>query len=267
MCLVFLFVCFGLDLVLGVFVFWGFFWVLFWGGLGGFFFHFYTDAKALTLVGAEVYSTTSNREKSIYLCRHVYSSSQNVWLGAGTNRVPKVPFHHRATNWCLILSPASSTQTERIQHRSIPSVKYWWWVSLALWETTTFMCIWHTQELSILSLVEIPYVLRKNLKFFSMTPCHSHPQQDTIWFPVAWTAQLQAEGADSVNNKETDKSLAADKSGETWPKCWYHQDSQRPKKEFKEKQVSTTISFFKDTVKEQKNTQGCSAHFLSQEYS
>lgn len=46
-------------------------------------------------------------------------------------------------------------------------------------------------------------------------PCHSHQQQDKMLFPVAWTTQLQAEGADSVNNKETNKSLAADKSGET----------------------------------------------------
>lgn len=45
---------------------------------GGGVFHFYTDAKALILVGAEVYSTTNDREKSISLCRHVYSLSQNV---------------------------------------------------------------------------------------------------------------------------------------------------------------------------------------------
>lgn len=166
------------GLVWGVFVFWGFF----FGG-GGFFFHFYTDAK----VGAEVYSTTNNREESISLCRHVYSSSQNVWLGAGTNT--DCPMYLSSataqTNWYLIPSSASSTQTEKIQQWSIPSVKYWWWVSLALWETTKFMCIWHTQEISILSLVEIAYVLRKNLNFFSMTPWHSHQQQDTVLFPVA----------------------------------------------------------------------------------
>lgn len=74
-----------------------------------------------------------------------------------------------------------------------------------LWETTRFMFIWHTQEILILSSTEIPYVLKQNLKLWLMTPqpqpCHSHQQHDTMLFPVAWTTHLQAEGADSVNNK------------------------------------------------------------------
>lgn len=93
---------------------------------------------------------------------------------------------------------------------------------------------------------EIPYVLRKKHKFCSVTPqpqpCHSHQQQDTTLFPVVWTTLLQAEGADSVNNKETNTSLVPDKSEETWPK--FHQNSQRPKKELKKKSFNHQHFFF-----------------------
>lgn len=105
----------------------------------GLFWVFYTDVTALTLVGCEVYSSTNNREKSISFCRYVYSSSQNVWPGAGSNTerpMSHAPFHYSATthpNRWLIPSPASSTQTEKITPRSTPCVKqYWWWAKSGL---------------------------------------------------------------------------------------------------------------------------------------
>lgn len=113
------------------------------------------------------------------------------------------------------------------------------------------MYIWHTQEISILSLVEIAYVLRQNLKFFSMTPWHSHQQQDTILFPVAWTTQLQAEGADSVNNKETDIFLAADNLEKHDPNFGITKILRGQRRSLKKNKFQPQF-FFNNTVKEQK---------------
>lgn len=136
--------------------------------------------KSIDFSRCWVYSTTNNGEKSLSLRRHAYPSSQNVWLGAGTiMECPMYPFtavpQQRQTGVsfpALLLLPR--LKKCNIGHTMCEILMM---SKSGLMKTTRFMCLWQAQEISICSLAEILYVLRKKHSD-SVTPqpqlCHSH---------------------------------------------------------------------------------------------